>query len=148
MIYDTLENLRQYASLSSRLAAALRWLEETDFSHLPDGRVELDGDDVYASISTYETRRINDAPEAHRQYLDVQYLIAGEERVGVAPLSDMGAETEARPDGDIWFYRGATEPLTLGGSRVMILWPQDAHAPCIAAGEPAQVRKCVIKVRI
>lgn len=148
MIYDTLENLGQYTALGSRLAAALRWLAETDFSSLPDGRVELDGEDVYAGISTYETRQTNDTPEAHRRYLDVQYLISGREQVGVAPLSAMTAETEARPEGDIWFYRGDTERLTLGDDRVLVLWPQDAHAPCIAAGAPAQVRKCVIKVRL
>ena len=148
MIYDTLENMGQYAPLGSRMADALHWLAETDFSRLPDGRVELDGGDVYASISSYETRSVNNMPEAHRKFLDIQYLIMGTELVGVAPLSTMEAEKEARPDGDIWFYNGATEPLTLGGDRVLVLWPQDAHAPCIAVGEPEQVRKCVIKVRL
>ena len=89
MLYDTLENLSAYSVLSPRLARAFRFLAETDFSTLPDGCLELDGQDVYATLSTYETRLVNDTPEAHRKYIDVQFLLSGSEKVGVAPLSVM-----------------------------------------------------------
>lgn len=148
MLYDTLEHLCAYSALSPRLARAFRFLAETDFSGLPDGQWELDGQDVYASLSTYETRLVNDTPEAHRKYIDVQFLLSGSEKVGVAPLSAMEEEVSGDEQGDIWFYRGPTEPLTLGGGRVLVLWPQDAHAPCVAAGAPETVRKCVVKVRV
>lgn len=148
MLYDTLEHLSAYSALSPRLARAFRFLAETDFLKLPDGRVELDGQDVYASLSTYETRLVNDTPEAHRKYIDVQFLLSGTEKVGVAPLSAMREEVSGDEQQDIWFYHGATEPLSLGGSRVLVLWPQDAHAPCVAAGGPETVRKCVVKVRV
>ena len=148
MLYDTLSNLTAYAPLSPRLTRAFRFLAETDFSALPDGRVELDGTDLFASISTYETKPVNDAPEAHRKYIDVQYLIFGTEMVGVAPLSEMTEEVSGNPEGDIWFYHGLTENLTLGKDRVMVFFPQDAHAPCIAVGDPKNVRKCVVKVRV
>lgn len=148
MLYDTTEHLRAYAALSPRLARAFRFLEETDFSKLPDGRIALDGQDVYADLSTYETRPANDTPEAHRRYIDVQRLLRGAETVGVAPLSDMREEISGDEERDIWFYHGPTERLTLSGSRVLVLWPQDAHAPCVAIGAPETVRKCVIKVRV
>lgn len=148
MIYDTLENWKQYAGVSPRLALGLKWLAETDLAALPDGKVELDGADVFASLSAYETKPGNDTPEAHRKYIDVQYLVSGQELVGVAPLADMVEEVSAHPDRDIWFYHGATENLTLSKNRFMVFFPQDAHAPCIAVGAPATARKCVVKVRV
>ena len=148
MLYDTLDNLSAYSALSPRLALAFRFLMETDFSKLPDGRMELDGQDVYASLSSYETKSVNDTPEAHRKYIDVQFLVSGTEKVGVAPLSVMQEEVSGDEQGDIWFYHGPTEPLTLGGDRVLVLWPQDAHAPCMAIDMPETVRKCVVKVRV
>ncbi len=147
MLYDTTEHLLKYSFLSPRLERAFRFLAETDFSSLPDGRIELDGTDVFADLSTYETRLVNDTPEAHRKYIDVQCLLRGKELVGVAPLSAMQEELSGDQTRDIWFYHGPMEPLTLSGSRVLVLWPQDAHAPCIAAGAPETVRKCVVKVR-
>lgn len=148
MVFDTLENAECYRGLGKGLALGLAFLRDTDFSKLADGRYELDGDRVVASISGYETKTENDRPEAHRAYADLQYLISGTELVGVAPLADMEFEVEANREGDIWFYRGDTEKLTLTGDRFLVLFPQDAHAPCIAAGQPKTVRKCVVKIRV
>lgn len=149
MIYGTLEHLERYESLSPNLKTGLRFLAETDFSRVPPGeKIVIDGDKVFALIQEYETKEANDLPEAHRKYADIQYLIDGEEWIGVAPLEDMTEEAEARPDGDIWFYRGPTGRVKIGGSRFAIFFPEDAHAPCIAAGSPVRVRKCVVKVMV
>lgn len=148
MIYDTLDHIRQYEGIHPGVLQGLRFLAETDFSELPDQRVELSGDDVYAFLQSYETKPVNDTPEAHRKYIDIQYLVEGEELVGVGPLEEMTEEVEAHPERDIWLYHGPTENLTIGRGRFLVLWPGDAHAPCIARGKPQHCRKCVVKVRV
>lgn len=149
MIYDTLAHIRQYEGILPGVLQGLRFLAETDFSKLPDERFELDGDRVFGFLQSYETREGNDTPEAHRKYIDIQYLIEGEELVGVGPLEDMTEEVEGHPDRDIWLYHGPTENLTIGKGRFLVLWPGDAHAPCIAVdGKPVHCRKCVVKVRV
>lgn len=110
--------------------------------------MEIDGDKVYALFQRYETKPVNDSPEAHKKYIDLQYLIDGEEFIGVAPLSTMKKEVEARPEGDIYFYEGETVKLPIGGGRFMVLFPEDAHAPCIAAGGSKPVHKVVIKIAV
>ena len=110
--------------------------------------MEIDGERVFALFQSYETKPENDRPEAHRKYIDIQYLIEGEELIGVAPLTSMERVAEAAPERDIWFYEGETAKLPLGGGRFAILFPQDAHAPCIAAGECRPVRKVVVKVAV
>lgn len=85
MIYDTLENIHLYDGIQPGVVRGLRFLAETDFSKLADGRHEIDGDDVFANLMSYDSRAVNDTPEAHRAYIDIQYLISGVELVGVAP---------------------------------------------------------------
>ena len=57
-------------------------------------------------------------------------------------------EIEAHPERDIYFYEGETAKILIGNGRLAILFPQDAHAPCIAAGESRPVRKVVVKVAV
>ena len=148
MIYDTIEHAGQYRRISKNLAKALDFLTCADLEAMDAERVEIDGSRVFAFFQRYETKPANDRPEAHRDYIDIQYLVSGEEMIGVAPLSSMRREVEAHPDRDIYFYEGETAKLPLGSGRFAILFPQDAHAPCIAAGESRPVRKLVIKVAV
>ena len=148
MIYDTIEHMGQYRCLSKNLAKALDFLTGTDLKSMPDERVEIDGERVFAFFQRYDTLPANDRPEAHRKYIDIQYLIEGEELIGIAPLSAMKREVEARPERDIWFYEGETMNISIGGGRLAIFFPQDAHAPGIAAGESRPVRKVVVKVAV
>ncbi|MEG2421642.1 MAG: YhcH/YjgK/YiaL family protein [Oscillospiraceae bacterium] len=148
MIYDTLENADLYGGMGPKLQRALRYLRETDFSKIADGRQEIDGTDVFANVMTYTTQPGNELPEAHRNYIDVQYLISGEESIGVGQLAAMTELVEEKPQNDCYLYRGKTEGLTIGNGRFLAVWPQDAHAPGRAVGAPAEVRKCVVKVHV
>ena len=149
MVYDLLERAKQYEGLGPLFMKGLRYLSTTDLAALPEGRYEIDGARLFALIQHYSTRPANPTPEAHRAYIDIQYLFEGEELVAVAPLEEMGEIAQAHPERDIWLYHGGGEALTLGRGRFLALWPGDAHAPCIAAGgRSAPVKKCVIKVKL
>lgn len=149
MLYDSLKHIEFYKGIHPGVYRALEILRDTDFSQLEDKRYEVDGDNLFFFLQSYETKPDNDTPEAHRKYIDIQFLVSGREKMGVAPLEDMSEEVEARPDGDIWFYRGPMDYITLtAGDRFAVLWPGDAHAPSIAVGSPAPCRKCVVKVKV
>ena len=146
MIYDTLDHIHRYEGMHPGVLRGLRFLAQTDFSTLPDGRVEIDGENIFANVMTCVTKERNDTPEAHRKYIDIQYLIEGSEIVAVGPLERMEEEVEARPQGDIWFYRGPLSGVEIGQGRFVVVFPEDAHAPSIAVDKPAPTRKCVVKV--
>ena len=149
MIYDSLKHLEAYKGIHPGIYRGLELLRDTDFSKLEDGRYEVDGDDLFYLLQSYDTKEVNDAPEAHRKYADIQFLISGREKIGVGALEDMTEEVEARPEGDIWFYHGPVDEVTLSGDKFAVLFPGDAHAPCIAVdGAPVPCRKCVVKVRV
>ena len=90
MIYDTLQHRDQYRDLPERILRGLDYLAETDFSALPDGRYEIDGDKLFANVGSYVTKPANDTPEAHGKYMDIQYVFEGKELIGVGPLEEMG----------------------------------------------------------
>ncbi len=149
MIYDTIDHAKTYLGLHPNLDKALEFLTRPDLAELPDGRQEIDGDAVFANLMTYETKPANDTPESHRRYIDIQYLLEGQELVGVAPLSSMTEKVSANPAGDIWLHRGGPlHYLPLGQGKFQIFFPQDAHAPGIAPDAPSPARKAVIKVRL
>lgn len=148
MIYDTLNHIDNYKGIHPNVMRGLEILRDTDFSKLEDKRYEVDGDEVFFFIQTFETKEVNDTPEAHKKYVDIQYVIDGQEKMGVGPLESMEREVEARPEGDIWFYNGPLDYVRLGNGRFAAVWPGDAHAPGIAVDGPATCRKCVVKARV
>lgn len=148
MILDHIKNINNYKFLSDPLIRALELIRDTDFGSLEAGTYEVDGKNLYFIIQSYETKADNNMPEAHRQYIDIQYLIQGTEKMGVAQL-DTAEEIEARPQNDIWFYRTPMDYITLSEGMFTVFFPNDVHAPCIASTEgPKLARKCVFKVHV
>lgn len=147
MIFDSLDHVDVYKDLHPGLYRALTILRDTDFSKMEDVRVEVDGKNLFYFLQSYETKQ-NDTPEAHRAYADIQVVLEGKEKMGVGALEDMTEEVKANPDGDIWFYHGPMDYITLTPGKFAVLFPQDAHAPCISVDGPEHARKCVFKVKL
>ena len=148
MIYDKLENMETYFPVSERLAKGLSLLKTVDFGSLSDGRYEVEGDRLFYMLQSYESKESNDQPESHKKYIDIQYLLSGEELIGAGSLSEMTEEVSANPEGDIWFHHGPLSNIKIGNGYFAVFFPQDAHAPGKAVGSPAPVRKVVVKVKI
>lgn len=119
----------------------------------PEGRVDLDGDRVFALVSTYETQPADCAWrfEGHREYIDIQYVASGSEIIGWAPSERAAVTVPYDRAADIWF--GTVPPaeitaLPMPAGRVAVLFPSDAHCPGRAWGAPEQVKKIVVKIAL
>lgn len=146
MILDNLANASIYAALHPSIARGLEYLKRTDLATLAPGRHEIDGDRVYAMVSEYSTRMPEAGRwEAHRRYLDLQFLQRGTERVGRGPLDrfQAGQYDEAK---DVAWLRGSGEFVTLAAGDFLIVWPHEAHMPGMAVDTPAPVKKIVVKI--
>ena len=151
MVHDTLAYSSQYEALSPRFAAAFAYLRQVDGTQ-PLGRFDIDGDNCFALVQTYTTKAVENAKfEAHRRYIDIQYVHSGKEAIFWAPLTDMKEETMAyNPEKEAALFKLTDAPsaLHMKPGHFAILWPQDAHAPCVQWGGPDQVFKVVIKVAV
>ena len=149
MIKDKLSNSKDYYQLSENIKNGFLWLEQTDLKNLADGKYEIDGDNLYASIQTYETK-IDALYENHQNYIDIQYMIKGIEKIGVTDISNCMSEIRYNKEKDIEFYKIQTkeEFLELPEDYFVILYPQDAHKPSICIDKQDIVKKVVVKVKI
>ncbi len=151
MVVTDIEHALEQVALTPALQKALTFLRQVRLSSLPDGRMEIDGEQVYALVQSYETRGGEPKFEAHRKYLDVQYVAAGEEIIGWAFIDRMAVDAAYDEAKDVCLGRvppSEVTPVRLSAGQLAVLYPTDAHAPKLAAGAPVSVKKIVVKVAV
>lgn len=147
MIFDRTKNLASYKGLSADMDRAIDYLLACDFSALPVGRQEIDGERVYMNVVELTTK----APDAvytlemHRRYIDIHIPLTGSEDIalafeGLSPLSPYD-ETS-----DCAMYSGAPTGLcTLTPGTFLLCLPQDAHQSALS-GNPGPLKKAIVKI--
>lgn len=133
--------------LPPRLKRAVEYLRTTNLSALSVGRHELDGDRLFALVQEYTTRKPDECMwEAHRMYIDVQYVVRGAERMGYANLAQARERDAYDAARDVAFFEPGDDYITVREGMVAIFGPEDVHAPSCALGHPGPVRKIIVKV--
>lgn len=141
---------RDAPTLPLNVQKGLKFIAETDIAALPAGRVDIEGDTIFALIQDYDTApKAEKRPESHARYTDIQFVFSGREVIGYAPLAlDHTVEEDLIEAKDIKFYSKVTDEtdLVLGAGAYTVFYPTDIHRPGCAAGAPGKVRKVVIKL--
>jgi len=152
MVTSTLSQLHWYKIISPHFEKAIQHVLSTDFSGLETGKYPIDGDNSFAIVNEYTTKPVSECdPESHRDYADIQIMLAGVERFGYAPLTLQPATTPYDPEKDVAFYSIAQEDLsyiTLHPGEFIIFFPSDIHQPEVFTQQPDLVRKVVVKVAL
>jgi biofilm protein TabA len=153
MIKDNLDHLAYYNYLNPDIKTGLRYVRDTNFDALEDGRHEIVEGKIYANIQSYETKPEAECKfEAHRKYVDIQFMINGEEKMGTASIDDFDEIEPYREEKDVVFLSCKEEKkvnikvLHVREKEFAVFYPQDAHMPCIAIENPKFVRKVIVKV--
>ena len=150
MIYDHISNIHLYQSLSPEIAAGLNFLAHAA-PDLQEGSYTLLSD-THAGVQAYTTRKVNENGfEAHRKYIDIQFLLQGREEIRVRPLTSLSVTQLYDDSRDVLFAADDGAPsihLPLGDGFFVILYPQDAHTPQLALNQPQLVKKVVVKVPV
>ena len=92
MIYDKLENSEVYKGVSEDIYEGLRFLREVA-PDVANGVYQINPR-VKAIVSEYETKVVNECGFEDKQFIDIQALSKGEERVAVMPIEKL-EETDA-----------------------------------------------------
>ena len=147
MILDTLDNLHKYVALNPRIQKVVDFIRENDLKAVPQGKVKIDGDDVFGNFQTLKGKTREEAKlETHNVMLDIQVPFNTAETMGFTPRKDL-PETPYDADNDITFYEGLAEQyITVRPGEFAIFLPQDGHAPCISEGK--EIQKVIFKVKI
>ncbi len=147
MILDTLGNAAKYAGLKTGFSEAFGFLDQPGLANLPDGKYEIAGGRVTATISHDNARAVSDGKlEGHRKYIDIQYVIDGEESMGWKAREGLVNSMEYDAERDLEFFEGEPDSIVRvpPGSFTVFL-PTDAHLPLVGTGT---IHKVVVKVAV
>jgi biofilm protein TabA len=145
MILDKLENGKLYYAMHPKFKKAFAFLKKLDMSGLQAGRIEIDGDQLFAIVVDDNGKGQDNAkPETHNKYIDIQYQVSGSDNMGVEARESMrglGYDAER----DLEFYDGKTRMwINTAPGHFAIFFPSDIHAPMGGTGRQVKV---VVKVK-
>ncbi len=151
MITGSKDELMQFIPCHHRFEQAFKALESHDLGAIACGKYPICGDDIFLIIQSYQTRELFEiAPETHRVYIDLQYMIEGAESFGYLEELLPKGNTYS-PENDIEFHELQTcKSLELRKDQFVILFPGEAHLPCgnLVTGTENSVKKAVLKIRM
>ena len=146
MILDTIENYQLYKAINERIAKGFDFLRTTDLNAIPSGKHDIDGDTIFALVQEYQTKPLSECKlESHKKFIDIQYMIRGEEMMGVTTQNNQKI-IEVNDEKDYTFYEGTTSLVRVSKGMFTIFFPDDLHQPCVQTESAAEVKKVVIKV--
>ncbi len=150
MILDDIKNSTNYVSLGQRFQKAFDFIKKTDMPGLGHGKHAIDGEDLFVIVMEYDTKEPADCiMENHKKYADIQYMIRGEEFMGVKIYSGQTATTPYDETKDAAFYTPEFDSLVkVKEGQFTIFFPHDLHMPCIKTNKSEKVLKAVFKVRV
>ena len=151
MIYGRIDQLDDLKKWVPALSRAFDVLKETDFSAMDNDMYEIDGKRMYYMIQEGETKPESEVrAEAHAVYLDIHFVLSGEETIYVSAARDHAkVYMDQLAEKDYILYSDKADEIAcvLKPGHLVVLFPADAHRPwCAVNGRTAAVRKVVFKI--
>ncbi|MBK5269387.1 MAG: YhcH/YjgK/YiaL family protein [Bacteroidia bacterium] len=144
---DKTEFARQYHANKEYWDKVFTFIKEHDLKMLAPGRYPIDGTNVFATITEDPSKDYEKTQwESHRKYIDLQYVVTGEEKMGKYPFTQLTVTNPYDDARDIAHYSGEGKVYTVPAGTFMIFFPSDAHRPNITPGGNKVIKKVVIKV--
>ena len=151
MIFDTISNSELYLGVNDKLAAAFDFIKKAVKEDFSVGKYELMGSSLYAMVQEYDTKSEDGALyEAHRKYIDLQYIISGNEIIDVLGIQDTTLVTDYVEADDYALYSANRQGarLVMKEGDFAIFFPNDTHMPGLLLDKASPVKKIVVKIAV
>jgi len=148
MIFDRIENLAKYIPYMPDIKTVCDFLRDNDAEKIEAGHYEIN-DNVYVNVQVYEPKK-NEAYEDHRQYIDLQYIVKGDEEIDVISRTEGTGEGEYVAEHDCSVFHGtngSVAKLYISAGSFTILEPDDPHAPG-TMWHGGEVKKMIFKIKV
>ncbi len=147
MIIDSIANSSLYNGVHPLFNEAFEWLKTTDLKTIENGKYPIKGDDLIAAVFEHEGKTTDEAViETHTKFIDIQYVISGEELMGYTLFTNQ-KHTGEKPESDCLFYKEEMSYVKVTEGMFAVFFPQDMHQPTVLS-KPGNNKKVVIKVKI
>ena len=151
MIYCSINDFGKLPKIGN-IDKAVERIKSINTENYAAGQIVIDGKDVFLNLFEYDTKDAAlSTSEAHRKYIDVMYVVEGEETVLVKNLADESCITKEYDKADDYLLAKTdadASAIRLYPGMLLILFPEDAHAPGCNTDSTHHVKKIVGKVKI
>lgn len=152
MIIGLLKDIARYKGLSKNIDTAINYVLNTDLLALECGKHLIDGNEVYINRQSYIAKDLENAfYESHKNYIDLQIVLSGNEGFEVTDALDEGLVENIpyNAEKDVLKYKNhAAHPVKFTLNQgFAILFPEDVHMPGLNV-DNKQVEKAVIKIKL
>ena len=150
MIFDRLSNSKQYEKLNEKFKIGFDFLKNNNLKEMKDGRYDI-VEGVFANVQSLKTKNKTEKKwEAHKDYIDIQYVIKGEECMGYGILEDFKkVVVPYDKEKDIEFLDGEKfNYIDVNENDFVIFYPNDVHAPMLSVKEDVEIKKVIVKIKI
>jgi YhcH/YjgK/YiaL family protein len=146
---NNIEFAKQYNSTKAVWDKVFEFIRDHNLELLAPGKYPIDGNNAYATITDSKSKELEKtAWESHRNYIDLQYIIKGQEKIGVAPVDSATVTEPYNAAKDVAHYN-AEGKYYIGTPDIFFLFfPGDAHRPSIKVDGYDTVKKLVIKIKV
>lgn len=129
---------------------AFEFLANADLKNMPLGKQELEGKHLFVVVDEYTTKDKKDTKyESHKNYIDIQYVIEGEELMGLTTLDKLEATDPYNPEKDLAFYAyEGGDYIKCTPNNFVVFFPEDGHRPMMKVTDNSKVKKIVVKILI
>ncbi len=152
MIFGNIKDAHRYYSVHPKFKEAFEFLAKLSEDNLPDG---IAGEDFRIGVPKAFGKNFDVNPdgtprqfEAHRQYLDIHYCIAGSEGFGYNDVARLTPATEYNGEKDFQMLVGEAYKLVLRPGDFCVVFPEDAHIPQLMADPDGRILKSVVKIKV
>lgn len=152
MIFGSLSECKTYYGTHPRFEMAFNFIKKAIKENLEVGKYEIEGADLYASVQEYSTKVAPEGKfEAHKNYIDIQFIISGTELMEVDHISKFTPKGEYNDVKDVIFYLDKEDCVqgVVNSGEYGIFFPEDVHKPGMSyKNNVCSVKKIVVKVRV
>ena len=149
MVFGNIRDLKDFGYLEENVRKCFDYAREHDLLSYEKGSHPIDGDELFVNIVEYETTTPeNRFWEAHRQYLDLHFMLRGPEQIDVNFIDNMEQKEFVEKDDFLPLEGDPNSHVVLNAGDFLLCYPADAHRTAVQVGPPATIKKAIFKIRI
>ena len=149
MVFGNIRDLKDFSWLESQVRKCFDYAQTHDLLSYEKGSHPIEGDDLFVNIVEYTTTNAADRFwEAHRQYLDLHFMLRGPEQIDVNFIDNMEQKEIVEKDDFLPLEGEPNCSVVLNSGDFLLCYPKDAHRTAVQVGQPATIKKAIFKIKI
>ena len=149
MVFGNIRDRKDFSWLEEVVGKCFDYAAANDLLSYEKGSHPIAKDELFVNIVEYETTTPeNRFWEAHRQYLDLHFMLRGPEQIDVNFIDNMEQKEFVEKDDFLPLEGDPNSHVILNAGDFLLCYPADAHRTAVQVGAPAAIKKAIFKIRI